>query len=114
MSREDPEYSWIVKFRKRHAKKGYNYAGEFRIEIIQNRDGSENKLLIQKKSNKIVSNMPNVYDAIWESHARIGHMGHDKTHNACMETHYSPTQKLVSIFCQDCFICLEAAEAHST
>jgi hypothetical protein len=61
-----------------------------------------------KEEYKIVSNMLNIYDAIWERHARIGHMGHDKTHDAYMETHYSPMQKLVSsIFCQDCFICLE-------
>lgn len=107
LPRDDPEYIRIIKFRKKNNKKGYNYASEYRVDIIENRDGSEKKLLVQKKSNKVVSHMLNVYDAIWEAHARIGHLGHDKTHDACMETHYSPTQQLVKIFCQGCFICLE-------
>ena len=107
LPRDDPELIQTHKFRKKHSKKGYNYASSFRVEVIEKHDGSENTLLIDKKSNKIVSHMLNVYDAIWESHAKIGHMGHDKTHDACMEAYYSPTQKLVRIFCQDCFVCLE-------
>jgi hypothetical protein len=102
-----PEFLWTHKFRKKNSKKGYNYTSSFRVEVIEKRNGSESKLLIDKKSNKIVSNMLNIYDAIWESHAKIEHMGHDKTHDACKEVYYSPTQKLVRIFCQDCFVCLE-------
>ena len=107
MQRDDPEFVRTHKFRKKHSKKGYNDASSFRVEVIEKRDGSESKLLIDKMSNKIVSNMLNVYDAIWESHAKIGHLGHDKTHDACKEAYYSPSQKLVRIFCQDCFVCLE-------
>jgi hypothetical protein len=107
LPREDPELIRIHKFRKKYSRNGYNYASSYRVEVIERRDGSANQVLIEKKSNKIVSNMLNVYDAIWESHARIGHLGHDKTHDACTESYYSPTQKLVRIFCQDCFVCLE-------
>ena len=107
MPRDNLEYKRIIAFCAKYPKHGYYIAREFRLEEIQNCNRSITKLLIQKKSNKIVSHMLNVYDAIWEAHARIGHLGHDKTINACSETHYSPTQQLVRIFCQDCFVCLE-------
>ncbi len=102
MPRDDPEYKRIIAFRAKYPKHGYYIAREFRLKEIQNRNGSITKLLIQKKSEKIVSHMLNVYDAIWEAHTRIGHLSHDKTIDACSETHYSPTQQLVRIFCQDC------------
>jgi hypothetical protein len=107
LPKDHPDYKRITSFCMKNVKHGYYYAKEFKLKTIQNCNGSEKKLLIQRKSDKIVSHMLKVYDAIWEAHARIGHLGHDKTVDACSETHYSPTQQLVKIFCQDCFICLE-------
>jgi hypothetical protein len=106
LPRDDPKYKRILDFRIKYPKHDYYIATEFRLETIQNCDRSIKKLLIQKKSDKIVSHMLNVYDAIWEAHARIGHLGHDKTIDACLESHYSQTQQLVRIFCQDCFFCV--------
>jgi hypothetical protein len=103
----DPKMVTLRKFRKDNHGKGYHIAKHYRVDTMQNRDGSTRHVLIHKSCERIVSSMLDVYDVIWDFHSQIGHMAQDKTVDAASETHYSVTQELVKIWIQDCPICLE-------
>ena len=96
----------IKRFRRRFPK-GYVYAKDYYVEDRELLDRSVKKVLMHKKDNSIVSDMLHVFDIIDEAHTQGGHMGHDRTLKALTPRYYSPTQDLVRIYCELCYVCRE-------
>ena len=94
----------ICRFRRQN---GYMYAKDYYVQDQELMDGSVRTVLINKHENSIVSNMLSLFDVIDEAHKRAGHMGHDRTLQACKPSYYSPTQELVTMYCQLCYVCQE-------
>jgi hypothetical protein len=76
----------------------YTYARKLFVQDAESLDGIPKKLLIHRRTGGIFLDMCTIFDVMWEVRQRVGHLGHDKTHDACKETYYSPTHALVEVF----------------
>lgn len=110
---EDPEQFRVVKaFRDTH-KAGYKYVNKYWIEYIQLPEEPTRRAVLRRKEKdkasggRIVVSREHVFDAIDEWHRKRGHMGQERTHNYCREKYYNCTQKLVIIYCETCFVCMQ-------
>jgi len=92
---------------RRKNKNGYMYSKDFYVQNRELLDGSFKNVLVKKSDNSIVSDMLSLFDVIDEAHRAGGHMGIDRTLQATKPTYHSPTQELVTIYCQLCYVCKE-------
>lgn len=106
------EFRVIKKFRDTH-KNGYKYVNRYWLEYIQ-LPGEETRRAVLRRKEKdranggrIVVSREHVFDAIDEWHRKRGHMGQERTHNYCRDKYYNCTQRLVIIYCETCFVCMQ-------
>ncbi len=108
---EYDQYQAVKKFRETH-KEGYKYADKYMVEYIELPDGSQRHVLRRREKNRengghIIVSREQVFEVIDEWHRAKGHMGMERTHNACCQKYFNCTQVLVKTYVKTCFVCMQ-------
>ena len=102
---DDPLAREYLQFRLRNTKVGYNYKRDWRLECVEDADGSSKTNLVKVSNNKIVLHSLDLFDAIREAHLQIGHLKTERTLQLMRPNYYSCTKELCSMWISDCSVC---------